>query len=68
MDLTANLHHLGYGTAGRVVAKGVVKEKAKTIFKGVITIEKAAKNTSAYLAEHAMIMSPEARAYAIPFA
>jgi FeS assembly protein SufD len=66
MDLTANLHHLGYGTAGRVVAKGVVKEKAKTIFKGVITIEKAAKNTSAYLAEHAMIMSPEARAYAIP--
>jgi len=66
MDLTANLHHIGYGTSGRVVAKGVVKEKAKTFFKGVITIEKAAKNTSAYLAEHAMVMSPDARAYAIP--
>lgn len=66
IDVTANLHHIGFGTQGRVIAKGVVKDKAKSIFKGIITIEKAAKNTSAYLAEHAMIMSPEARAYAIP--
>lgn len=66
IDVTANLHHIGFGTQGRVLAKGVVKDKAKSIFKGVITIEKQAKNTSAYLAEHAMIMSPEARAYAIP--
>ncbi|MEM4280789.1 MAG: SufD family Fe-S cluster assembly protein [Candidatus Caldarchaeum sp.] len=66
MDLTANLHHIGFGTQGREVAKGVVKEKAKVIFKGMITVEKTAKNTSAYLAKHAMIMSPEARAYAIP--
>ncbi|MCS7109977.1 MAG: SufD family Fe-S cluster assembly protein, partial [Candidatus Caldarchaeum sp.] len=66
IDVTANLHHIGYGTQGRVIAKGVVKDKARSIFKGVITIEKRAKNTSAYLAEHAMIMSPEARAYAIP--
>lgn len=66
IDVTANLHHIGFGTQGRVIAKGVVKDKARSIFKGVITIEKPAKNTSAYLAEHAMIMSPEARAYAIP--
>ncbi|MCS6784748.1 MAG: Fe-S cluster assembly protein SufD [Candidatus Caldarchaeum sp.] len=66
IDVTANLHHIGFGTQGRVIAKGVVKDKAKSIFKGVITIEKPAKGTSAYLAEHAMIMSPEARAYAIP--
>ncbi len=66
IDVTANLHHIGFGTQGRVLAKGVVKDRAKSIFKGVITIEKQAKNTSAYLAEHAMIMSPEARAYAIP--
>ncbi|MEM1943376.1 MAG: SufD family Fe-S cluster assembly protein [Candidatus Caldarchaeum sp.] len=66
MDLTANLHHVGYGTQGREVSKGVVKDKARVIFKGMITIEKQAKNTNAYLAKHAMIMSPEARAYAIP--
>ncbi len=66
MDLTANLHHKGYGTQGREIAKGVVKEKARAIFKGMITIEREAKNTNAYLAEHAMIMSPQARAYAIP--
>ncbi len=66
MDLTSNLHHIGYGTQGRVLAKGVVKDRGKALFKGVITIGRNAKNTSAYLAEHAMIMSPEARAYAIP--
>jgi len=66
MDLTSNLHHIGYGTQGRVLAKGVVKDSGKALFKGVITIGRSAKNTSAYLAEHAMIMSPEARAYAIP--
>ncbi|MEM1944225.1 MAG: SufD family Fe-S cluster assembly protein, partial [Nitrososphaerota archaeon] len=66
MDLTSNLHHIGYGTQGRVLAKGVVKDSAKALFKGVITIGSKAKNTNAYLAEHAMIMSPEARAYAIP--
>ncbi|MEM2555703.1 MAG: SufD family Fe-S cluster assembly protein, partial [Candidatus Caldarchaeum sp.] len=66
MDLTANLHHIGFGTQGREVAKGVVKDKSRLIFKGMITVEKTAKNTNAYLAKHAMIMSPEARAYAIP--
>ena len=66
IDLTSNLHHIGYGTQGRVLAKGVAKDSSKTLFKGVITIGSKAKNTSAYLAEHAMIISPEARAYAIP--
>jgi len=65
-DLNANLLHKGRGTQGRVLAKGVVKDRARTIFKGIIGIEPHAKNTSAYLAEHAMILSPEARAYAIP--
>ncbi len=65
-DLNANLIHRGAGTQGRVLAKGVVKDKAKSTFKGIIGIEQQAKNTNAYLAEHAMILSPEARAYAIP--
>ncbi|HID04296.1 MAG TPA: Fe-S cluster assembly protein SufD [Aigarchaeota archaeon] len=65
-DLNANLIHRGTGTQGRVLAKGVVKDRARSIFKGIIGIEQQAKNTNAYLAEHAMILSPEARAYAIP--
>ncbi len=65
-DLTSNLIHTGVGTQGRVLAKGVVKDSARSIFKGIIGIESKAKNTSAYLAEHAMILSSDARAYAIP--
>jgi len=66
IDLTANLHHIGFGTQGKMLAKGVVKDRSRSIFKGVITIERQAKATNSYLAEHAMIMSPDSRAYAIP--
>jgi Fe-S cluster assembly protein SufB/Fe-S cluster assembly protein SufD len=44
----------------------VVKDKAKAIFKGMIRIEANAKNSRAYLAEHAMILSKDALADAIP--
>ncbi len=65
-DITANLNHLGQGTVGRVVVKGLGLENSRTLFKGMIKIDKRAKNTSAYLAEHAMLLSPNARADAIP--
>ncbi|MEM1922873.1 MAG: SufD family Fe-S cluster assembly protein [Nitrososphaerota archaeon] len=65
-DVTANLIHMGEGTTGRVIVKGLGLDYSRTIFKGIIRIEKPAKNTSAYLAEHAMLLSPNARAEAIP--
>jgi len=65
-DVTANLNHLGIGTTGRVIVKGLGLGSSRMIFKGIIKIERSAKNTSAYLAEHAMLLSPEARADAIP--
>ncbi|MCS7146309.1 MAG: SufD family Fe-S cluster assembly protein [Nitrososphaerota archaeon] len=65
-DVTANLIHRGEGTTGRVVVKGLGLDSSRMIFKGIIKIEQRAKNTSAYLAEHAMLLSPNARADAIP--
>ena len=65
-DAVSNITHIGQNTSGHAISKGVVKDKATLVFKGMIRIEKSAKNSRAYLAEHAMILSKEARADAIP--
>jgi Fe-S cluster assembly protein SufB/Fe-S cluster assembly protein SufD len=65
-DAVSNISHVGPNTSGHAVSKGVVKEKARSLFKGMIRINKDAKNSRAYLAEHGMILGKEARADAIP--
>jgi len=65
-DAVSNITHVGQNTSGHAVSKGVVKDKARSVFKGMIHIEKEARNSRAYLAEHGMILSKEARADAIP--
>jgi Fe-S cluster assembly protein SufB len=65
-DAVSNITQVGQNTSGHAVSKGVVKDKARLVFKGMIRIEKEAKNSRAYLAEHGMILSKDARADAIP--
>ncbi len=65
-DTVSNITHSGPNTSGHAISKGVVKDKARSIFKGMIRIDKNAKNSRAYLAEHAMILSKDALADAIP--
>jgi FeS assembly protein SufD len=65
-DTVSNITHIGPNTSGHAIAKGVVKDKARSLFKGMIRIDENAKNSRAYLAEHAMILSKDARADAIP--
>jgi len=65
-DAVSNILHVGPNTSGHAVSNGVVKDKARLLFKGMIRINKSAKNSRAYLAEHGMILGKEARADAIP--
>jgi Fe-S cluster assembly protein SufB/Fe-S cluster assembly protein SufD len=65
-DNVSNITHIGPNTSGHAISKGVVKDKARSLFKGMIRIEKDAKNSRAYLAEHGMIMGKDALADAIP--
>ena len=65
-DAVSNILHVGPNTSGHAVSNGVVKDKARSLFKGMIRITKNAKNSRAYLAEHGMILGKEARADAIP--
>jgi Fe-S cluster assembly protein SufB/Fe-S cluster assembly protein SufD len=65
-DTVSNITHIGPNTTGHAISKGVVKDKSRSLFKGMIRIEKNAKNSRAYLAEHGMILSKDALADAIP--
>ena len=65
-DNVSNITHIGPNTSGHAISKAVVKDKARSLFKGMIRIEKDAKNSRAYLAEHGMILSKDALADAIP--
>jgi Fe-S cluster assembly scaffold protein SufB len=65
-DAVSNITHIGENTSGHAISKGVVKDKARSLFKGMIRIEKSAKNSRAYLAEHGMILGKDAMADAIP--
>ena len=65
-DAVSNITHIGPNTSGHAISKGVVKDKSRSLFKGMIRIEKNAKNSRAYLAEHGMILSKDALADAIP--
>src|SRR5438094_393839 len=66
VDAVTDLTHRSTNTTGPVLARGVLRDSARTIFKGMIRIEEGAKNSNSYLAEHAMIFSKKARADAIP--
>jgi len=64
-DITANLNHKAPSTIAHATIKNVARDQSRSISKGLIKIERQAKNSSAYLAEHAIIMD-DARANTIP--
>ena len=65
-DVTSNLIHLGQHTRGRVLAKSVLKDTSKSLFKGMIKISKDGKGSEAYLAGHAILLDRGAKSDAIP--
>lgn len=65
-DLTSYTQHLSPYTKSNVVMRGVVKDKARVNFYGLVDIEKDAHDSDSFLSEHAMLLNPGARANAIP--
>lgn len=65
-DITSNLDHVGFSTRGKVLVKSIVKDTAKSLFKGMIKIRKNAQTSEAYLAGHAILLNKGAQAEAIP--
>lgn len=65
-DVTSNLVHLGQHSRGRVLVKSVLKDTAKSLFKGMIKIGKDGKGTESYLASHAILLDRGAKSDSIP--
>lgn len=65
-DVTSNLIHHGQNTRGRVLSKSVMKDKSKSLFKGMIKIEKGAKSAESFLAGHAILLDKGAKSDTIP--
>lgn len=65
-DVSSNLDHSGFSTRGKVLVKSIVKDSAKSLFKGMIKIQKDAQTSEAYLAGHAILLNKGAQADAIP--
>ena len=65
-DVTSNLIHLGQYSRGRVLVKSVLKDTAKSLFKGMIKIGKDGKGTESYLASHAILLDRGAKSDSIP--
>ncbi|MBI4015023.1 MAG: Fe-S cluster assembly protein SufD, partial [Candidatus Aenigmarchaeota archaeon] len=66
MDLTTNAFHNVPNTSCKMDVKGALKGSASHVYRGLIKIEKAAKNTSSYLSDHALALSENASANSIP--
>ncbi len=65
-DVTANMIHLKANTRGRVLSKAIVRDTARSLFKGMINIKKDGKGSESYLAGHAILLNKGARADSIP--
>lgn len=65
-DITSNLIHIAQSTTGKVLEKSVLKDTAKSLFKGMIRIEKEAHHTESYLAGHSILLDKGAKSDSIP--
>jgi Fe-S cluster assembly scaffold protein SufB len=65
-DLASNLIHNAESTVGRVLEKSVLKDTAKSLFKGMIRIEKNAHHAESYLAGHSVLLDKGAKSDSIP--
>lgn len=65
-DYTAVSRHIAAHTRSNMVAKGVMKGRARSIFTGVTDIKKGAAGSDGRQKEQTLMLSEEARADAIP--
>jgi Fe-S cluster assembly protein SufD len=66
LDMDSLTDHIAPHTKGDVLYRGIIRDRAHTIFQGLIKVEKQAQLTDSYLANHNLLLSPKARADSIP--
>ena len=66
LDYQTRQDHTAPHTESDLLSKGVVLDRARTVFRGVLHLRKEAQQTNAYQATHSLLLSPRARADALP--
>ena len=66
LDYQTRQDHTAPHTESDLLFKGVVLDRARTVFRGLLHLRKEAQQTNAYQATHSLLLSPRARADALP--
>ena len=66
MDFSTLMHHIAPNTKGDLLLKGVLTDRSRSVFQGMIKIDKSAQKTDSYLANHNLLVSEKARADSMP--
>ncbi len=66
INLNSTMIHHGPNTYGNTYVKGVLKDSAKARLSGMIKIDKGAHGSDDLLTERVLLLSPKARAEALP--
>jgi Fe-S cluster assembly scaffold protein SufB len=65
-DSYVQITHVGTDTHGQSITRGVFRDEARGVSRGLARMEKEARRTISYLSEHAMLLSKGARSDTIP--
>ena len=65
-DIQTNVTHVGPSTEGRVVEKSILKNKSKSLFKGMIRIEEKATKSNSFLSGRSILLDKDAKSDSIP--
>jgi Fe-S cluster assembly protein SufB/Fe-S cluster assembly protein SufD len=65
-DLSANLIHKKQSTEGKVVQRSVLRNKSKSLFKGMIKILEGASQSRSFLSGRSILLDKDAKSDAIP--
>ena len=65
-DIQTNVNHESPATEGRVVEKSILRNKSKSLFKGMIRIKEKAAKSNSFLSGRSILLDKDAKSDAIP--
>jgi len=65
-DIQTNVNHESPATEGRVVEKSILRNKSKSLFKGMIRIKENATKSNSFLSGRSILLDKDAKSDAIP--
>ena len=65
-DFRTRQYHVGARTTSTLLSKGAVADHSRSVYTGLIEIEKGAKRTDARQTNHNLLLSPHAHADSVP--